>query len=241
MAKAQSEEMIPVGGSGAMFDRIAKRYDRMNRLLSFGMDRGWRKKLIRELGDLTEGDSVLDVATGTADVALDINKRHSSVIIKGLDPSCGMLDVGRTKVEKRGVQDKVELVVGDAQNMPFADNEFAASCIAFGIRNVPNRVLGLQEMTRVVRPGGKVVVLELSEPRGSALSWFARIHVHHVVPALGALLSGSREYRYLQKSIAAFPAPPEFAKLMEEAGLEDIKIERLTLGTAHLYTGTVSG
>lgn len=222
-------------GSGAMFDRIAQRYDRLNRFMSLGLDRLWRRRLVRSLGPLQAGDRVLDVASGTADVAMDVAKAWPGTEVVGLDPSAGMLDVGRRKVAAAGLDPRISLVVGDGQALPFPDNHFAATCISFGIRNVPDRALGLREMARVTRPGGVVAVLELSEPRGGLLSPFARFHVHHIVPRLGAWLSGEREYRYLQESIAAFPPAPEFAALMEASGLVVQRVQAQTLATAHLY------
>lgn len=227
-------------GSGQMFDRIARRYDRMNTLLSMGLHHRWRRHLVDSLGDPRPGEQVLDVATGTADVALEIAHRFAGVELVGLDPSAGMLGVGRDKVAAAGLTERVTLVEGDAVDMPFDDDRFAAVAISFGIRNVPDRLAGLREMVRVTRPGGRVAVLELSEPRGGLLSPFARFHVHHVVPLLGAWLSGEREYRYLQESIAAFPTPPDFAALMESAGLTDVTVSAQTLRTAHLYAGTVA-
>jgi demethylmenaquinone methyltransferase/2-methoxy-6-polyprenyl-1,4-benzoquinol methylase len=234
------QKKAPADGSGHMFDRIAKRYDRMNRILSFGLDKGWRKRLMKRLEPLQEGDSVLDVATGTGDVAIAIARQFNEVQVQGLDPSGGMLDVGHSKVAASKLAERIRFTQGDAQKMPYEDNQFAGSCIAFGIRNVPDRVQGLKEMTRVVRPGGHVVVLELSTPRGGFMAPFARFHVRHVVPFLGGLLSGSKEYRYLQNSIEAFPEPPDFKTLMEEAGLEEVEVERLSFGSAHLYTGHVT-
>lgn len=224
-------------GSGLMFDRIAQRYDRMNRLLSMGMDRGWRRLLIDSLGDVGDGE-VLDVATGTADVALAIARRYADARVVGLDPSAGMLEVGREKVAAAKLGDRIELVEGDAQAMDFSDDRFSASCIAFGIRNVPDRVQGLREMARVTKPGGKVVVLELGEPHGGPWASAARFHVHHVVPRLGSWLSGEREYRYLQESIASFPPSEQFAEIMGDAGLEIVHIERFIFGVAHLYVAT---
>ena len=229
-----------VGGSGEMFDRIAARYDLMNQIISLGLDRGWRKSLVSSLG-VPQGGQVLDVATGTGDVALAIASTHTDSRVIGLDPSEGMLEVGRKKVDKKAMTQRVRLDFGDAQEMPYESNTFDAACISFGIRNVPNRVQGLSEMTRVTKPGGRVCILELSEPRGSIFSPFARFHVHHVVPLLGALLSGDWEYRYLQKSIAAFPPPQEFSKVMEEAGLENITTKGFLFGVAHLYVGHVPG
>ena len=223
-----------------MFDQIAERYDFMNRLISFGLHKNWRALLLKNLGALSEGDEVLDVATGTADVALAICAHAPGVSVTGLDPSTGMLAVGSRKGSAQHLHNRVSLVLGDAQDMPFKDKRFAASCVSFGIRNVPDRRKGLLEMARTTRPGGKVVVLELSEPREGPLAPFARFHIHHIVPRLGALFSGASEYRYLQQSIEAFPAPEQFGQLMESCGLIDIQIQPLTLGTAHLYTGTVA-
>lgn len=224
-------------GSGAMFDRIAERYDVMNRLMSFGLDLRWRKKLLHAL-KLAPGHHLLDVATGTADVALDACKTVENLRVTGLDPSAGMLGVGQRKVIENQRDTQIDLVEGDALDMPFDDNTFDSSCVSFGIRNFPDRLQGLREMTRCVKPGGVVAVLELSEPRGGLLSPFTRFHIHKVVPVLGALLSGDKEYAYLAKSIQAFPPAPEFAKLMKEAGLVDVHFTPMTFRVAHLYVGT---
>lgn len=223
-------------GSGAMFDRIARRYDLLNRLMSFGIDKIWRRKL---LAALPKHGHILDVATGTADVAIAIARQDQGITVTGLDPSVGMLEVGVEKVHACGLKKRVSLEVGDAQKMPYNDNQFAGSCISFGIRNVPDRTLGLSEMVRVTEPGGQVVVLELSEPKGGIMAMLARFHVHHVVPFLGALISGDKEYRYLQKSIQAFPESSTFVGMMQKAGLENVSAKRLTFGTAHLYVGHV--
>ena len=230
------KDLVPVDGSGAMFDRIARRYDLLNRLMSFGIDRIWRRKL---LAALPREGRILDVATGTADVAIAIAEQGENYTVMGLDPSVGMLEVGVQKVYANGLQDQVQLEVGDAQSMEYPDDHFAGACISFGIRNVPDRGLGLSEMVRVTEPGGQVVVLELSEPKGGLMAGLARFHVHHVVPLLGALISGDKEYRYLQKSIEAFPSAQSFVQMMEAAGLESVTAERLTFGTAHLYVGHV--
>ena len=223
-------------GSGAMFDRIARRYDLLNRLMSFGIDKIWRKQL---LAALPTSGHILDVATGTADVAIAIAKQDEDISVTGLDPSVGMLEVGIEKVHALGLKKQVALEVGDAQDMRYSDNQFAGTCISFGIRNVPDRALGLKEMVRVTQPGGQIVVLELSEPKGGIMARLARFHVHHVVPFLGALISGDKEYRYLQESIQAFPEAPSFVQMMEHAGLENVTAKRLTFGTAHLYVGHV--
>jgi demethylmenaquinone methyltransferase / 2-methoxy-6-polyprenyl-1,4-benzoquinol methylase len=221
-------------GSGAMFDGIAKRYDLLNRVISLGIDQSWRKKTIAALR-LAPKARVLDLATGTADLAILAARAESSATVVGLDPSSRMLEVGRQKVARAGLNDRVELVIGDAERLPFEDRSFDGICMAFGIRNVPDRDRALREMARVIRPGGTIAILELSEPRAGLLGPLARFHIHTVVPYVGALLSGSREYRYLQQSIASFPPPAEFTRRMAEAGLEPIETRALTFGVCHLY------
>lgn len=245
MTTSPTETALVRGGSGAMFDRIAARYDLLNRLMSLGLDAAWRRRLVRSLDDAATSAlaagvdrlEFLDVATGTADVALAIARAHSDARVVGLDPSREMLAVGRTKADARGLAERVELIEGDAQALPFEDGRFAASTISFGIRNVPDRLLGLREMARVTRRGGLVVVLELNEPERGLLAPLAKLHVHHIVPRLGAWLSGAQEYRYLQTSIAAFPPPEEFAGMMESAGLRVEGLTSLGFGSAHLYVG----
>jgi demethylmenaquinone methyltransferase / 2-methoxy-6-polyprenyl-1,4-benzoquinol methylase len=220
-----------------MFDRIAHRYDLLNRILSFGQDQRWRRRTVQSLAlnGQPAGARVLDIATGTADLAILTAQRHPNVRVDGLDPSERMLERGRTKVRSAGLGDRVRLVTGDAESLPYPDATFDGVTIAFGIRNVPDRARGLREMARVARPGGRVAVLELSEPGGGPLGRVARFHVHTVVPRIGALLAGQREYGYLQSSIAAFPPAAEFAGMMRDAGLVDVEIVPLTLGVCHLY------
>ncbi len=224
-------------GSGAMFDKIAHRYDFVNRVLSFGIDKSWRRRTVKRL-QLGEHPRVLDVATGTGDLAIDIARMVPGAQVFGLDPSPNMLAIAAQKIAKRGLTDRVTLVEGDAQALPYADCEMDAATIAFGIRNVPDRSRGLRELARVVRPGGRVCVLELGEPRRGLLGKAARFHTRHVVPRLGALLSGAREYKYLQSSIAAFPPAEEFAEQMQAAGLHVIEVIPLTFGACTLYVAT---
>jgi demethylmenaquinone methyltransferase / 2-methoxy-6-polyprenyl-1,4-benzoquinol methylase len=223
-------------GSGAMFDGIAHRYDLVNRVISLGIDQSWRKKTVRSL-ELRPGARVLDLATGTGDLAIMVSRMHPEVTIVGVDPSARMLEVGQKKLTEAALSERIQLQVGDAQALKFPDNSFDGLCIAFGIRNVPDRLQGLREMARVTKAGGRVAILELSEPRGGVLGPLARFHVHSVVPAVGALLSGAKEYRYLQKSIAAFPPAAEFEALMVEAGMRVVSSTALTFGVCHLYVG----
>ncbi|HKY37650.1 MAG TPA: bifunctional demethylmenaquinone methyltransferase/2-methoxy-6-polyprenyl-1,4-benzoquinol methylase UbiE [Polyangiaceae bacterium] len=226
-------------GSGAMFDGIAERYDFVNRVISLGIDQSWRKKTVRAL-ELRPGARVLDLATGTGDLAIMVATLHPGVAVVGVDPSAKMLEVGQKKLVEAALNERVTLSLGDAQALEFLDDSFDGSCIAFGIRNVPDRLQGLREMARVTRPGGRVAILELSEPRGGVLGPLARFHVHSVVPTIGALLSGKREYHYLQKSIAAFPPAAELEAMMSDAGLRVVSSTPLTFGVCHLYVGEPS-
>jgi demethylmenaquinone methyltransferase/2-methoxy-6-polyprenyl-1,4-benzoquinol methylase len=229
-----SDVKSPRDGSGEMFDAIAPRYDLLNRLISLGIDQGWRTKTVQALA-LPRNARVLDLATGTADLALLIAKTHPDARIDGVDPSVKMLEIGRTKAVAAGAGERVSLSVGTAEQLAFPDRTFDGVSIAFGIRNVTDRPRALREMARVTRPGGRVAILELSEPKGGFLAPFARFHVHQVVPFVGGLLSGSHEYKYLQRSIAAFPPADEFTKTMEASGLRVIEAQPLTFGVCHLY------
>jgi demethylmenaquinone methyltransferase/2-methoxy-6-polyprenyl-1,4-benzoquinol methylase len=215
-------------GSGAMFDTIAPRYDLVNRLMSLGADQRWRRRAVAALA-VGPGDVVLDVATGTADLALAVARTGARVV--GVDPSPAMLAVGAAKAAAAGLAGRIDFTVGDAQALAFPDAGFAAAGMAFGIRNVPDRPRALAELARVVRPGGRVVILELAEPR-SAL---ARFHVHTVVPWLGARLSRAPAYRYLAQSIARFPPADEFAAAMAAAGLVVETVRPMMLGAVTLF------
>lgn len=228
----QASDAAVQPGSGAMFDRIARRYDLLNRVLSLGMDRRWRTRAAAALA-LGARPRVLDLACGTGDLALAIARRHPDAEVTGLDPSPAMLDIARDKAARLAVP--LALEVGVAEALPFADATFDGVSIAFGLRNVPDRERALGEMARVTRPGGRVVVLELGEPRGRLLGPVARFHIHRVVPRLGALLSGAREYRYLERSIAAFPPPGEVVAMMRRAGLAPLAPVPLALGACHLF------
>ncbi|MBV8762886.1 MAG: bifunctional demethylmenaquinone methyltransferase/2-methoxy-6-polyprenyl-1,4-benzoquinol methylase UbiE [Deltaproteobacteria bacterium] len=236
-----TESLVPLG-SGQMFDRIAARYDTVNRVLSLGLDQRWRRRVVRALGlakgELGEHPRVLDVATGTGDLAIEIARACTGASVVGLDPSPGMLAIAEKKVGKRGLGGRITLVEGDAQALPQGNCEMDAATIAFGIRNVPDRPKALRELARVVRPGGKIAVLELGEPRKGPLAAMARFHAHYFVPKIGALLSGKREYAYLQKSVAAFPPADEFARIMRDAGLRVLEVLPMTFGVCTMYLAT---
>lgn len=224
-------------GTGEMFDRIAARYDVLNRLMSLGMDRSWRVKAANALC-LDVNRRILDLATGTADLALQVASHDRTIEVTGLDPSRQMLAYGQRKLDASTCKSQIRLIEGDAQSLPFEDRSFDGVCMAFGIRNVPDRNKALTEMARVVRPNGRICILELSEPQGYGIGALARFYVHTVVPWLGSVLSGEREYRYLQRSIAAFPPAKDFAKLMGDCGLRVLETRALTFGACNLYVAT---
>lgn len=232
MAK-NDETAIPRPGSGEMFDGIAHRYDPLNRMMTFGLDRSWRVKAVKAL-DLPENARVLDLATGTADVALLVARRHPDAQVIGLDPSANMLAVGRGKAEALGVAGRLQLEQGEAEKLPYEESSFDGVTIAFGIRNVADRLAALREIARVLKPGARLAILEANEPRG-LLAPFTRLHLRLVVPLLGRLLSRGEEYRYLQTSIEAFPPPQIFAATMAGCGLEVLRTYSLGFGTCTLY------
>jgi demethylmenaquinone methyltransferase/2-methoxy-6-polyprenyl-1,4-benzoquinol methylase len=220
-----------------MFDAIAARYDLLNRVLSLGVDQRWRRRTVRALA-LPSMARVLDLATGTADLAIMVARAHPDASVVGVDPSRNMLAIGERKVADARLAGRVSLTHGDAERLAFPDDSFDGVAMAFGIRNVPDRAAALREMARVTRPGGRIAVLELSEPRGGLLGPLARFHIHTVVPRLGAALSGWREYRYLHESIAAFPPPEAFAATMRAAGLRVLEVAPLTFGVSCLFVAT---
>ncbi len=216
-----------------MFDRIAGRYDLLNRVISGGLDRRWRRRAAAVVA--SDGARVLDLATGTGAVALEIARRSPTVTVVAIDPSPRMLEQAAVKISAAGLADRITLESGRAEALPFADDSFDAAIIAWGIRNVADRRLALAEMARVVRAGGRVVILEGNEPRSHLLSPLARFYMHHLVPRLGAWLSQERAYRYLQTSIEAFPKPAEFALQISACGLEVLEVRPLTFGVCCLF------
>ncbi len=221
-----------------MFGRIAHRYDRANTVLSLGVHHAWRKRAVNAAA-VAPGDHVLDVACGTGDLTFALLKAVGEGSVVGSDFTPEMLDVARAKAEARGAN--VTWQQADAQDLPFGDDEFDAATIAFGIRNVDDPVQGMREMHRVVRPGGRVVVLEFGQPRGAwghMYRWYSR----HVMPRIGGLITGDRAaYEYLPATAAAFPAGEDFVALMQEVGAwHDLTAQPLTGGIAWIYAGTVA-
>lgn len=220
-----------------MFSRIAGRYDLMNGLMTLGMHHGWRRVAARQTIASPDGPA-LDLATGTADLALELRELHPHRDIIAADFSLGMLREARGKVRDVGAAERVRLVAADALGLPFADRTFACVTSAFLLRNLADLRQGLAEMRRVTRPGGRVVALEISQPRLPGFHTLFRLYFHQIVPLVGGLVAGDREaYTYLPQSVDRFLTPPELASLMGEVGLRAVKVQSLGLGTVTIHSG----
>jgi demethylmenaquinone methyltransferase/2-methoxy-6-polyprenyl-1,4-benzoquinol methylase len=219
-----------------MFNNISWRYDLLNRLLSFGIDIWWRKKAIQTL-ELVQPKYLLDIATGTADLALEALTLNPDKII-GVDISEGMLDFGRKKIERLGWGHKIELQLGDSEKLLFPDSTFDAVMVSFGVRNFENLELGLSEILRVLKPGGQLVVLEFSKPRNPLVRMGYQIYNQTLLPLIGKMLSrDSSAYHYLPESVAAFPEGNTFVKILTSTGFRQSKAIPLTFGISTVYTG----
>ena len=223
-----------------MFSTIAHRYDLLNTLLSLGIDRYWRKFAVSRLPRV-ENARFLDVATGTCDVALEIIKRYPrDAKVIGVDFSDGMLELGREKVKKAGCRDRIEVRFADVTSLPFEDNTFDASIIAFGIRNVQDYKKGISEMGRVVKSGGRVVVLEFTSVQNRFFKPLYVFYITKALPFIGEIISGKKgAYKYLPDSMLNFPSPENFKKAMEETGLQDVKYYKLSFGITAVHVGAV--
>ena len=220
-----------------MFDRIAFRYDFLNRFLSAGIDVSWRKKAIRELKEL-QPQNLLDVATGTGDFAITSYKILNPVKITGIDISEGMLDLGRKKIEKLGLQDKIQLLKGDSEAILFADNSFDAITVAFGVRNFENLEKGLSEIYRVLKPGGKLIVLEFSKPSLPVIKSLYKFYMKFVTPKVGKLISKNNEaYKYLNDSVQQFPEKETFTNILKKIKYRNSFYKTLSLGICTIYCG----
>jgi demethylmenaquinone methyltransferase/2-methoxy-6-polyprenyl-1,4-benzoquinol methylase len=221
-----------------MFTSIAGRYDLLNRVLSFGIDGRWRKRLV-EAARVTDGCRVLDVATGTADVAIEFANRSPARRVVGLDRSTGMLEEARRKLNRRGLSGRIEIVEGEALELPFADGSFDVVSIAFGLRNLPDFEAGVAEMTRVLARGGRLLILEFFPPAGNGLfSRLYRSYLGTVLPAAGRVISRSgRAYDYLGSSIRQFATRSECLAFMETAGLDGVRVVDLTGGVSSICSG----
>ncbi len=220
-----------------MFDSISGRYDFLNHFLSLGIDILWRKKAIRLL-DALQPKIILDVATGTGDFSIEAMSLHPEKII-GVDISEGMLEVGRRKMREKKLDAVIELRSGDSENLPFEDNFFDAVIVAFGVRNFENLDRGLSEMLRVLKPGGRVIVLEFSRPSKFPFKQLYNVYFTTILPLIGRWISSDQEaYRYLPESVRAFPDGKAFLKILSDIGYKNPQCNPLTFGISSLYWGT---
>lgn len=220
-----------------MFDGIAHRYDFLNHFFSLGIDVLWRKSCIRILRN-EQPEKLLDVATGTADFAIEAVRMGLDVHVTGVDISAGMLDVGREKIAARGWNDRIELIQGDSVALPFDDGSFDAFTVAFGVRNFEDLQGGLEDMLRVLKPGAMGLVLEFSKPKHFPIKQVFGLYFKHIMPTVGKWVSKDpAAYAYLPESVQAFPEGEAFLDEMRKAGYVDVKAKSLTGGIATIYTG----
>ncbi|RYY50129.1 MAG: bifunctional demethylmenaquinone methyltransferase/2-methoxy-6-polyprenyl-1,4-benzoquinol methylase UbiE [Chitinophagaceae bacterium] len=232
-ASSQSKKEQVAG----MFDDIAFRYDFLNRALSGGMDIIWRKRALAKLKDIGP-QRLLDVATGTADVAIMASRLLKPSSIIGIDISEGMLEIGRKKVAAQGLQNTIELLKGDSETISFPDRSFDAVTVAFGVRNFQNLEKGLSEILRVLKPGGRLVVLEFSQPKWLFAKSFYNLYMKIVAPNMGKLFSKNRNaYQYLDESIKKFPEGKNFTAILDNLGYANVQYKPLSLGICSIYCG----
>jgi demethylmenaquinone methyltransferase/2-methoxy-6-polyprenyl-1,4-benzoquinol methylase len=221
----------------AVFQSIARHYDRMNDILSFRRHKAWRRFAMKKL-DMAEGETAIDLCCGTCDWTISLARASKTGRIVGLDFSENMLRIGREKVEREGLSGQIELVNGNAMDLPFADNSFDHATIGFGLRNVPDYLRVLKEMHRVVKPGGKVVCLELSKPTWQPFKSVYYFYFQRILPLIAKWVARKYEqYKWLPESLADFPGRDELADLFREAGLENVEAHPLTGGIAALHIG----
>ena len=219
-----------------MFNNISKRYDLLNHLLSLGIDIYWRKQAIKLLRP-EKPRLILDIATGTGDFAIEALSLDPEKVI-GVDISEGMLAVGREKMKRRGLSDKIEMKLGDSERLPFEDNIFDAIIVAFGVRNFEHLEQGLADMQRVLKPGGTTVVLEFSKPQSFPFKQLYNFYFKNVLPLIGKLISKDQSaYTYLPESVQAFPDGEAFLQVMQQAGYNHTKCKTLTFGISSIYWG----
>ena len=219
----------------AMFNAISPKYDALNRILSAGIDQSWRRKTLREIR-ATGALNVLDVATGTADLALALAKGIPGSKVVGVDISSGMLEVGRSKVRARDLEGRVRLDLGDGEQLPYEESSFDAVTVAFGVRNFENLEQGLRDMRRVLELGGTLAVLEFSQPTAWPLRSLYLFYFKNILPRIGRMVSkDASAYTYLPNSVQAFPYGEAFAAKLREAGFKSVRVRPLTFGIASLY------
>jgi demethylmenaquinone methyltransferase/2-methoxy-6-polyprenyl-1,4-benzoquinol methylase len=234
---AEATDAEHIGMVREIFSTITEKYDLLNHLLSLRRDIAWRRSAVRKMR-FFRTYRFLDVATGTADLAIDAAHGHPSIQVIGVDFVQQMMNVGRLKIEKRRLLDRIRLLMSDALNLPFPDNSFDVVGIAFSIRNIPNKIRALREMTRVVVPGGQVMVVEMTFPRNRLVEGIYHTYLNRMLPTLARAFSPNpAAYSYLADSIMNFPSAEDFARLMDEVGLKKVEIFPLALGITHLFVG----
>lgn len=222
----------------AMFDNIAPAYDFMNRAMTLGIDRLWRGKAVRMIA-VPRPHDILDVATGTGDLAMLLARRLDPLSVTGVDLSDGMLEIGRCKASEAGLADIITFRQADCLNLPFTGNSFDCVTVAYGVRNFADILAGYCEMYRVLRPGGRLLVIELSTPRGRFVRPLYDFYTNRIIPAVGRIVSrDTRAYTYLPESIAAVPQGEDMASLMRSAGFADVVVRPLTFGVCTVYLAT---
>ncbi len=221
-----------------LFDRISHRYDLLNRLLSFNRDVKWRKDVVKHLGD-SQDQAVLDLAAGTADLLITLCKESDKIRSGfGLDPAIKMMKIGREKLKKKDLTDRTLLIPGNAEDIPFRNNTMDAVTIAFGIRNLINVDKGLREMYRILKPGGRSIILEFSLPVNRLVRKTYLVYFRYILPWIGSIISGNKyAYNYLNRTVETFPYGNDFLKIMEKNGFINLKSSVLTLGVATIYIG----
>lgn len=239
-----SENVVPYGeekGSKRqqveeMFDNISHKYDFLNHFLSLGIDVLWRKKSLKKIQN-SNPQRILDVATGTGDFAIEAKKKFKNAKIAGIDISNGMLEVGREKMKKRGLEE-IDMIQADSAEIPFDDNTFDVAIVAFGVRNYEVLLDGLTDMCRVLKPAGEIVVLEFSKPKAFPFKQIYNFYFNHVLPRFGKMISkDSSAYTYLPESVKAFPEGNDFLKVLREAGFDNESAKPLTFGISSIYHG----
>jgi len=219
-----------------MFNNISKRYDFLNHFFSLGIDKLWRKRAIKMLGECSP-KKILDMATGTGDFAVAALKLNPEEVI-GVDISQGMLDVGIEKMKRKGVDGIVTMKLGDSENLPFEDHYFDGLTVGFGVRNYENLEKGLGEMLRVIKPEGKAIILEFSKPKKFPVKHLFNFYSKHIIPFLGKKISkDGRAYEYLPESVAAFPEGNDFMEIMRKVGYKNVQARRVSGGIATIYSG----
>ena len=220
----------------AMFDRISPNYDRLNHLLSIHIDKVWRRKTAKIVSK-NHPQAILDLATGTADLAIALAKHNPEAHIVGMDISEKMLEIGKEKVKQLGLESQIELRLGDAASLPFDDNSFDAVTVAFGVRNFENKERGLSEIHRVLKPNGHAIVLEFSMPETFPIKQLYLLYFKQFLPLIGKFVSKDpNAYTYLPKSVEAFPKPSDFIQILDRNSLKNGEAKQLSLGIATLYT-----